>query len=75
MEQSLLVLLNVLLRPFIAPDSRDIFSSKCAQRYSVDYSIIADINFIHYEYENSNAYGTIWIPLSANLNDPCTKKD
>ena len=56
-------------------DSKDLYTSLSTQRKSIDRSVRADVNYIRYQFEISNANRICWIPGRLNLADPGTKPD
>lgn len=75
LKQSLPPLLSVSINLIDALDSRDVFTILSTQRNSIDKSIRADVNCIHYDFEVKNVNEIIWIPGKATLTDPGTKTD
>ena len=69
------VLLGTRIPVIVIVDSKDLFDSLTSCHIPEDRSIRADVQLIRYYFETKQIDKVVWVPGSANLADPLTKKD
>lgn len=69
------MLLGISIELVVVHDSKDLYVSLAKQRQSVDSSVCAEVNFIRYQFETSNADRICWIPGRFSIAEPGTKTD
>lgn len=75
LKRAYVLLQNMDIELIVALYPKDLFSSLPTQRKSVDRSVRANVNFIIYQFETSQANRICCIPGRLNLADSSTKPD
>lgn len=75
LKSVLSILLAMRVKLAILVDSKGLYTSLSSRRNSIDKSILADVNFIRFDYEAGNVDTLCWLPVCVNLAGPGTKKN